>query len=402
MIQSAYDLVIIGGGLGGAALALAMAQHGTKVLVVEREEIFKDRIRGEGMTPWGTAEARALGIGELLRDACALEIRFFDTYAGPMCVRRDLVDTTPQREPCMNFLHPEMQQVLLEAAAKAGAEVRRGVNVTGIITSTGPDTAPRVTVAYGDKVEEISARLVIGADGRNSRARTWGGFSVQKDPHRLFIGGVLLEGAAAPRDAVSLIQNIGRGAIFYPQREGLVRAYVLYHRDVRDERLQGPSDLPQFLDMARQAGAPAAWLADAKPIGPLATFEGADIWVDHPYRDGVVLIGDAAAASDPSWGQGLSLTLRDVRTLRDKLLANTNWDEAAHAYADEHDCYYGALHAVEDWYTKLFMEPGDAADARRQKAMPLIMADPTRVPDVLISGPNQPMGEAERIRFFGE
>jgi menaquinone-9 beta-reductase len=35
----------------------------------------------------------------------------------------------------------------------------------------------------------------------------------------------------------------------------------------------------------------------------------------------MALIGDAAAASDPSWGEGLSLTLRDVRLLRDSLIA---------------------------------------------------------------------------------
>jgi hypothetical protein len=58
--------------------------------------------------------------------------------------------------------------------------------------------------------------------------------------------------------------------------------------------------------------------------------------------------GDAAAASDPTWAQGLSLTLRDVRVLRDQLLMNDDW-EAAHAYATEHDQYYGALHRIEGW-----------------------------------------------------
>lgn len=46
-----------------------------------------------------------------------------------------------------------------------------------------------------------------------------------------------------------------------------------------------------------------------------------------------MLIGDAAASSDPSWGQGLGLTVRDVRVLRDHLLSRENWDEAGHAYA---------------------------------------------------------------------
>ena len=346
MTRCDYDLAIIGGGIGGSTLALAMAQRGARVLVVERDESFKDRIRGEGMGPWGTAEARALGIDALLRDNCALELRYFDTYAGPMRMRRDVIETTPQQAPCMNFIHPEMQEVLLGAAAAAGAEVRRGVSVTGIITSFG--VAPRITISHGDSTAEISARLVVGADGRNSRARSWAGFPVQQDPHRLFVGGVLLEGGAVPSDAISVVQNIGFGAVFYPQRAGRVRAYFLYHRDVRQERLQGPSDLPRFIAVALQAGTPAEWLADTKQVGPLATFEGADHWVDHPYRDGVVLIGDAAAASDPCWAQGLSLTLRDVRTLRDKLLASSDWDAAAHAYADEHDRYYGVLHTVED------------------------------------------------------
>lgn len=400
MTRSSYDLAIIGGGLGGAALAIAMARHGASVLVVEREEVFKDRIRGEGMTPWGTAEARELGISDLLRDACALEISYFDTHFGPMCIRRDLLETTPQRAPCLNFLHPEMQEVLLRAAIAAGAEVRRGASVTGITTS--PGEAPRITVSQDEQVETITARLVVGADGRNSRTRGWGGFTVNQDPHRLFVGGVLLEGGAAPRDAVSLIQSFGSGAIFYPQREGRVRAYVLYHHTLRNERLQGPADVPHFIDVAQRAGVPAAWLTDIRVVGPLATFEGADHWVDHPYRDGVVLIGDAAAASDPSWGQGLSLTLRDVRTLRDKLVADNNWDAAAHAYAEAHDRYYGTLHTLEDWFTTLFMDQGPEADARRQKAIPQLMADPMRQPDVLISGPDQPLGAAERSRFFGD
>src|SRR5207245_1348633 len=94
------------------------------------------------------------------------------------------------------------------------------------------------------------------------------------------------------------------------------------------------------------AGAPAEWFDGAEPAGPLACFEGADRWVDHPYRNGVALIGDAAAASDPSFGCGTSLTLRDVRVLRDHLLANDDWNKAAEAYAAEHDRYYGALHRL--------------------------------------------------------
>jgi menaquinone-9 beta-reductase len=40
-------------------------------------------------------------------------------------------------------------------------------------------------------------------------------------------------------------------------------------------------------------------------VGPLASFDGADTWVEHPFKDGLALIGDAGASSDPSFGQGL-------------------------------------------------------------------------------------------------
>jgi menaquinone-9 beta-reductase len=393
-----HDIIIVGGGLGGSALAIAMTGHGARVLVIERDLVFKDRVRGEGMFPWGVAEARALGIYEALRDACGHEVALWDIYAGPAYNRRNVVETTPQVAPILGFSHPEMQEAMLRAAAASGAEVRRGAVVTGV----SPGEPPSVTVEHDGKVETLTARLVVGVDGRASRVRSWAGFTAQQDAPRLFVGGVLLEGGNLPVDAVSLVQGFGRSAIFFPQRNGRCRAYCVYHRELRNERLQGPADMPAFIESSMQAGTPPGWLDGVRAVGPLATFEGADSWAPHPYRDGVVLIGDAAATSDPSWGQGLSLTMRDVRTLRDALIRGGDWNSACHAYAEEHDRYYATLHAVEDWYTKLFMEVGPHADARRGKALPLMMQDPTRVPDVLISGPNKPLGEEDRIRFIGE
>ena len=48
-----YDIITVGGGLGGSALAKVLAERGARVLVVERESQFKDRVSGEWMAPWG-------------------------------------------------------------------------------------------------------------------------------------------------------------------------------------------------------------------------------------------------------------------------------------------------------------------------------------------------------------
>jgi 2-polyprenyl-6-methoxyphenol hydroxylase-like FAD-dependent oxidoreductase len=167
-------------------------------------------------------------------------------------------------------------------------------------------------------------------------------------------------------------------------------------------RLQGERDVPRFFQEAVASGMPGEFLEGAVAAGPLASFSGADCWVDHPYRSGVALIGDAAASSDPSWGQGLSMTLRDVRLLRDALLADDDWDAAGHAYAGEHDRYYGIVRTVEDWLTQMFFDVGPEADARRGKALGLIAGDATRQPDTLFSGPDHPVDESTRRRFFGE
>src|SRR3954452_25074610 len=121
-----YDLIIIGGGLGGAALGRALVERGARVMIIEREQQFKDRVRGELMHPWGGAEARALGIYELLRNAGALEVRWWTRRFGLTVIEcRDLIATTPAGIGCLTFYHPAMQSVVLGAAEALGADVRR-------------------------------------------------------------------------------------------------------------------------------------------------------------------------------------------------------------------------------------------------------------------------------------
>lgn len=400
MASGTYDIITVGGGLGGAALAKAMAEHGARVLVLEREKQFKDRIRGES-TAWGVAEMQALGLYDLLRTTCAHETPWFGVYIGPEFGEpRDLIATTPQRLPAFTFYHPAMQEVLLQAAADAGAEVRHGASVRDVK----PGGVPTVVVEQEGRVEEIQARLIVGADGRGSVVRKWAGFPVHQDPERLVISGVLFEEMFTPREDTSyfvISPDIGQGVPLFPQGGGRVRAYLVQTK-ATSTRLQGAADLPRFIEESVRSGAPAEWYAGAKAGGPLATFDGADTWVEHPYKGGVMLIGDAAASSDPSWGQGLGLTVRDVRVLRDHLLSHENWDEAGHAYAAEHDRHYGVIHTVENWLSQMFFETGPAGEARRARALPLLAQDPTRAPDHILSGPDLPADETVRRRFFGE
>jgi menaquinone-9 beta-reductase len=394
-VPSHYDIITVGGGIAASALAKAMSERGARVLVLERENKFKDRVRGEGLVSWGGGEARELGMHELLKKTCGHDVPFVESGMG----LRDLTTTTPQRLPIISFQHPVMQEMLLHAAEQVGVEVRRGVNVEHIE----PGPTPAVITDAGNK-ERIEARLVVAADGRGSVARKWLGFDVQAQSNPFYMAGVLLTDVKAPSNTIHFIFNpdLGMCAVLIPLGNRRFRAYLIYPKTI-GYRLQGDSMLGLFTQESQKVYPPLAdYYAEAKSIGPLASFDVSDSWVDHPYRDGVVLVGDAAATSDPTFGQGLSLALRDARTLRDELSKDSDWAAAANRYADQRRKYFRTCHTVESWLRTLLLDPSPDAAALRAKAMPLIAQDPTRVPDHINSGLDLPLDERVRARMFGE
>ena len=395
-----YDIITVGGGMGGAAMAKAMAEKGYRVLVLEREARFKDRVRGEWLAPWGVAEAQALGVYDSLVAQCGHHPTGWETrLAGNSVGLRDLAATTVPGVQPLTFYHPSAQEALLEAAEAAGAEVRRGAPVQEVTSGD----VPSVSYEESGGSQSSAARLVVGADGRGSMVRKWGGFESKDDPDAQWLAGVLIENTSAPMDySVSAFNPFAsRLALMFPQGEGRARFY--FGARSTEPGMAGDKDVARFIEESVKAGMTHEYFEGARPAGPLATFSGADSWVEHPYRKGVTLIGDAAAQSDQTWGQGIALTLRDALILRNALLADDDWDAAGNAYAAEHDRQFGALRTVEGWFTGLFMEPGPEADARRAKALPPIAMDQTRVHDAFFSGPDYaPADEAARRRFFGE
>jgi 2-polyprenyl-6-methoxyphenol hydroxylase-like FAD-dependent oxidoreductase len=181
-----------------------------------------------------------------------------------------------------------------------------------------------------------------------------------------------------------------------------VRAYLGLSCAVERERLQGAAALASFVERSIALGVPATYFEHAEMAGPLATFDATDNWVDHPYRDGIALVGDAAATSDPTWGQGMAHTLRDVRVLAEKLAAHDDWNAAGDAYAREHDRGREATHTCDGWYTDLLLGIGPDADARRARALPRVAADPSRLPDTPFDGPEITPDERARRRLYGE
>lgn len=395
-----FEVIVVGGGLGGSALADQMARSGRAVLVLERETQFKDRVRGENILAWGVAAAQRLGIYDDLVAAGGHPAHYFVDYAmGTAVATRDLRATTPGGNGMLNIFHPDMQEAVLARAIAAGACVKRGATVIGVDAASGK--SPSVTFEHDGTQHTMTARIVVGADGRASRVRAWGGFEVQRSPDLLTLAGVLIQGTAVPEESALFCGGPGGRSFWAPLGRKRSRAYFVYRGATGRRGLTGSKKAADFLQALPSAGVPESWLAGVECVGPLAEFEGAPRWVESPAKNGVVLIGDAASASDPSWGSGLALTLVDVEHLANALRSNGDWDAAITQYAREHDEYASALLRIHEWLTDFAWTPGADADARRERVMPRMMADPTGFPDLIGLGPFGPSDDRARRLILG-
>ena len=369
--DSDFDLLVVGGGLAGASFATALAREGARVLVVERDRLYRDRVRGEVIAPWGCTEAKRLGLFDLLLDQCAREVPKLTYYVeGVATPTIDLRTAEPHLEPSLAFRHAEMQEVLITEAVSAGATVWRPAKMAALT----PGDAPAAEIAFNGGIRTVRARLIVGADGRESQVAHLAGFRRIRDPDELLAAGLLVQGEMDTDGAMHYLfgPQPGRAAAVCEVASGFFRLYLFHHTDATPRRLSGNRDVEPAFGYLRDSGVPGEWLVGAELKGPLATFDGAHKWVVRPYRNGVVLVGDAAGASDPTWGSGLGRTLRDIRLLRDALVADPDWARAAQAYAEQHDEFWDKLRDVERLTAAALMSVRPDGAERRARAFEIL------------------------------
>ena len=165
----------------------------------------------------------------------------------------------------------------------AGAEVMRGAHVQSIAEQEG---GWKVTFGENGETQSITARLVVGADGRFSAMRQMGGFTVRRDPDNLRIAGTLVEGTKVPDDGVHLCLGPGFATFIAPLGNGRARVYFIYVGALGDRKLSGKAKVSEFLDGCRATNVPPAWFDGVSVVGPLAEFEGADHWVPSTKQTG--------------------------------------------------------------------------------------------------------------------
>lgn len=285
------DLVVVGGGPAGLAVAIRARLAGLAVTVVDRGRPPIDHACGEGLLPDTVTRLASLGVdpGALggapffgiryLCDELAAEGRF----AGP---------------PAWGIRRTALHDALARRAAELGAELRWGATVRGL-------TADGVTVGG----ETLAARLVVGADGRHSAVRRWAGLAgtpARRDRHA-----VRRHFAVTPwTDLVEVSWAEQAEAYVTPVGPRRVSVALLWNG--------GASSFDALLQrFPRLAGRLAGAAADSRDRG--ASHVGA-----RPRAlctDRVALVGDAAGGIDPISGEGVSLAFRGAAALIEAVLA---------------------------------------------------------------------------------
>jgi 2-polyprenyl-6-methoxyphenol hydroxylase-like FAD-dependent oxidoreductase len=327
------DLVIVGGGIAGGALATVMARSGASVLVLERQHEYRDQVRGEILWPWGVQVARLLGIESVFRHAGALVVRWLDTYdegtEGP--TRLDVGAVIDGIDGSVNLTHPTACMALAEAAVAAGATVRLGVREVRVSAGKQPLVG---WIADNGEKHEARCKLIVGADGRRSsvRAQTAIPFEIDKPAH--LIAGMLAEGVEGIAGDINLMARQSDLLFFsFPEEAERTRLYLCFPTAQRS-RFAGKEGAQEFLNASGLAClSGVAELNAARPAGPCGTFPGEDSRAPLPLAEGVVLIGDAAGYENPLQGQGLSMALQDAHDVSTALLSGSSRTKVLEQYA---------------------------------------------------------------------
>jgi flavin-dependent dehydrogenase len=310
-----YDAIVVGARCAGAPTAMLLARKGYRVLLVDRATFPSDTLSTHFVKPPGVALLRRWGLlDQVVASGCPPVARFrfdygaFALAGSPPPLDGGVASYAPRRTI--------LDSLLVEAAARAGAEVRPAFTVDGVLADGERVVGIRGHARGGAPATE-RARLVVGADGRRSLvARAVAAPAYRARPalacaYYTYWGDVPLEeefeGYYPARRAILVFPtNDGQVCtiVEWPHAEfGAVRA------DVEGQVWAALAQVPRLAERLR-AGRRAARIVGT---GDLPNF------FRTPYGPGWALVGDAGYHRDPLTAQGISDAFRDAQLLADAI-----------------------------------------------------------------------------------
>lgn len=330
-----YDAIVVGARCAGSPTAMLLASQGYRVLVVDRSEFPSDALSTHLIHTPGVAILKRWGLFDALVATGAPPI---DTYLfdfGPFSITG-----SPGTKDSPFAYAPRrisFDWILVEAAAKAGAEVRERFTVDEILIEDGRVAGITGRDANGKTVTE-RARVVVGADGRQSVvARAVRPEQYLEKPPLLagyysYYSGLPMNGRFESHDAPR------RGMAMWPTDGDLTLVIAGWpHEEFEANKHDIEGNLQKVFDMIPDVGERiAAAKRETKIYG--ATVPN---YFRKPYGPGWALVGDAGYNLDFITAQGMQDAFRDAELCAaalDQALAGARpYDEAMERYRTERD-----------------------------------------------------------------
>src|SRR5438105_4580410 len=158
-----FDVAIVGARCAGSRLAAMLARRGLRVCLIDRARFPSESLSTHVIQPCGVALLERLGVLEAILAAGAARLTRFTLVSVDARIDAELDrDAHEYGAPGLCIRRVTLDELLVNAARSAGADVRTGVRATSLIEDEG-----RIVGLETDR-GPLTAHVVVGADGRRS------------------------------------------------------------------------------------------------------------------------------------------------------------------------------------------------------------------------------------------
>jgi len=339
--QNNYDVLIIGAGPAGSGAAAILAEHGHRVLILEREKFPRYHI-GESLLPFTFQPLQRLGLIDKMR-ASAFVKKYSVQFVSPSGrasqpfyffnrYDRDTVAQTWQ------VLRSEFDQMLLDNACEKGAMVKEETTVLELLKD-GPRIVGVRAQTRGGPAEEYRAPITLDCSGKESFSAVRNNWRV-KDPHlnkiavwTYYKGAKRDEGIDAGSTTVAYVPE--KGWFWYiPQHNDMTSVGVVAEgKYLTREGVKAPEAI--FKRAVEENQWIKQHLACGEQTGPYRLTSEYTHHARHCGTDGLLLVGDAFCFLDPVFSSGVMLALKSGTLAGDEAhKAIVERDFSAERFAD--------------------------------------------------------------------
>lgn len=303
-----YDVLIIGAGPAGSAAAISLARMGYRVAILDKEEFPREKLCGDFINPSNRPILRTLGVEREILCCAHQKVTAF-RLSSP--AEDEVECPLPSKDHegfGLGLSRAALDHVLVRKARSDGAELLEGYKVSGLKRAT---RGWSIEAEGANGTESFSARILIGADGRNSRVA-----------HRLGLTGAPPRQGRAAAFQLRLRCPGGVGGrveihLFpggYGGLVGLGGDLVNLCFAVDRDRLSDYRSLDRLLELCLPENPHLKRiLAVGERLGEARSTYPVYFSPRRSYGDGVLLVGDAARVSEPVTGEGIFHALKSAQ-----------------------------------------------------------------------------------------